>query len=130
MFDGGSKGILGEVYSSNIGVVGQGIDDRLNSRSGGCCLSSRRHEEDCLDGLFKLLRSEGMVGGERRTTMPGTNRWESPELNADGACLTCGRLCGQAHASVRSQFTFTYYYCKRHAYITPLFSPAARHPRN
>jgi len=54
MFDGGSKGILGEVYSSNIGVVGQGIDDGLDSRSGGCCLSSRRHEEDGLDGLFKF----------------------------------------------------------------------------
>jgi hypothetical protein len=71
MFDGGSKEILGEVYSSNFGVVGQGIDDRLDSssRSGGCCLSSRRHEEDGLDGLFKLLRLEGMVGGEGRTTM-------------------------------------------------------------
>jgi hypothetical protein len=59
MFDGGSKGILGKVYSSNFGVVGQGIDDRLDSRSGGCCLTSRRHEEDGLDGLLKLLRSEG-----------------------------------------------------------------------
>ena len=41
MFDGGSKGILGEVYSSDFGVVGQGIDDRLNGRRGGCCLASR-----------------------------------------------------------------------------------------
>jgi hypothetical protein len=45
MFDGDSKGILGEVYSSNFGVVGQGIDDRLNGRRGGCYLPSRRHEE-------------------------------------------------------------------------------------
>ena len=29
MPDGGSKGILGEVCSSNFGVIGQGIDDRL-----------------------------------------------------------------------------------------------------
>ena len=41
MFDGGSKGILGEVNSSDFGVVGQGIDDRLNGRRGGCCLASR-----------------------------------------------------------------------------------------
>jgi hypothetical protein len=41
MFDGGSEGIFGEVYSSDIGVVGQGIDDRLDSEIGGCCLSSR-----------------------------------------------------------------------------------------
>ena len=34
MFDGGRKGILGEVYSSNFGVVGQGTDDGLDSRSG------------------------------------------------------------------------------------------------
>jgi hypothetical protein len=81
MFDGGSKGILGEVYSSDFGVVGQGIDDRLDSRSGGCCLSSRRHEEDGLDGLFKLSRSEGMVRGEGRMMMEGTNRWEGPKLN-------------------------------------------------
>jgi hypothetical protein len=74
MFDGGNKGILGEVYSSKIGVVGQGIDDGLDSRSGRCCLSSRRHVEDGLDGLFKLLRSEGMVGGEGRMMMQGTNR--------------------------------------------------------
>jgi hypothetical protein len=67
MFDGGSKGIVGELYSSNFGVVGQGIDDRLDGKSGGCCLSSRRHEEDCLDGLFKFLRSEGTVRGEGRT---------------------------------------------------------------
>jgi hypothetical protein len=35
MFDGGSKGIFGEpeVYSSNSGIVGQGIQDRLDSRS-------------------------------------------------------------------------------------------------
>jgi hypothetical protein len=45
MFDGGSEGIFGEIYSSNIGVVGQGIDDRLDGKSGGCCLSSRRHDE-------------------------------------------------------------------------------------
>jgi hypothetical protein len=32
MFDGCSKGTVGEVYSSDFGVVGQGIDDRLNSR--------------------------------------------------------------------------------------------------
>src|SRR5450756_1507650 len=95
MFDGSSKGILGEVYSSNFGVVGQGIDDRLDSRSGG-----RRHEEDGLDGLFKLLRSEGM-GREGRTMMQGTNRWEGPELTADG--LTCERLMwrgGQALAGI------------------------------
>ena len=73
MFDGGGKGIFGEVYSGNFGVVGQGIDDGLDSsRSGGCCLCSRRHEEDGLDGLFKFLRSEGMVRGEGRTTMEGT----------------------------------------------------------
>ncbi len=59
MFDGDSKGILGEVYSSNFGVVGQCIDDRLDSRSGGCCLSSRRHEAGDSDSLFKLLSSEG-----------------------------------------------------------------------
>jgi len=82
MFDGGSKGILGEVYSSNIGVVGQGIDDGLDIRSGGCCLSSRRHVEDGLDGLFKLLSSEGMVQGEGRTMMEGTNRWEGPDQTA------------------------------------------------
>ena len=70
MFDGGSKGIVGEVYSSNSGVVGQGIDDRLDCKSGGCCLSSRRH----VDGLFKLFRSEEMVRGEGRTMMQGTNR--------------------------------------------------------
>ena len=58
MFDGGSKGIIGEVYSSNPGVVGQGIDDRLDSKSGGCCLTGRRHEED---GLFKFFSSEGMM---------------------------------------------------------------------
>ena len=34
MFDGGGKGILGEVDSSNFRVVGQGIDDRLD-RIGG-----------------------------------------------------------------------------------------------
>ena len=34
MFDGGSKGIVEEVYSGNIGVVGQGIDDGLDSRRG------------------------------------------------------------------------------------------------
>ena len=33
MLDGGSKGILGEVYSSNFGVIGQSIDDRLDGRS-------------------------------------------------------------------------------------------------
>jgi hypothetical protein len=98
MFDSGSKGILGEVYSSNFGVVGQGIDDRLDTsgRSGGCCLSCRRHEEDGLDGLFKLLRSEGMVRGEGKTTIQGTidGQVQGPELNGDGACLpvTFGRL--------------------------------------
>ena len=47
MFDGGSKWILGEVYSSNVGVIGQGINNGLDSsRSGGRCLTSRRHEED------------------------------------------------------------------------------------
>jgi hypothetical protein len=74
MFDGISKGIVGEVYSSNFGVVGQGIDDRLDGRSGKCCLSSQRHKEDGLDGLFKFLGSEGMVQGERRTIMQGINR--------------------------------------------------------
>jgi hypothetical protein len=74
MFDGGSKGIVGEVYSSNFGVVGQGIDDRLDGRSGGCCLSSRRHEEDGLDGLFKFLGSEEMARGEGRTMIQDTNR--------------------------------------------------------
>jgi hypothetical protein len=98
MFDSGSKGILGEVYSSNFGVVGQGIDDRLDTsgRSGGCCLSCRRHEEDGLDGLFKLLRSEGMVRGEGKTTIQGTidGQVQGPELNGDSACLpvTFGRL--------------------------------------
>ena len=59
MFDVGSKVILGEVYSSKFGVLGQGIDDGLDGRSGGCCLWSRRHEGDDLDGLFKLLCAEG-----------------------------------------------------------------------
>ena len=72
MVNGGEKGILGEIYSSNFGVVGQGIDDRLDSRSGGCCLFSRRHEEDGLYGLFSFLSSEGMVGGEGRTMIQGT----------------------------------------------------------
>jgi hypothetical protein len=57
MFDGGSEGILGEVYSSNFGVVGQGIDDGLNGRKGRRCLSSRRHEEGW---LFTLLSSDRM----------------------------------------------------------------------
>jgi hypothetical protein len=59
MFDGGSEGILGEVYSSNFGIVGQGIDDGLDSSSGGCCLSSRRHEEN---GFFRFLSLGGIVG--------------------------------------------------------------------
>ena len=46
---------------SNLGVISQGIGDRLDHRSQCCCLSNRRHEEDGLDGLFKLLRSEGMM---------------------------------------------------------------------
>jgi len=56
MFDGGSKGIVGEVYSSNFGVIGQGIDDRLNGRRGlgGCCLSSRRHDEGLTDHELEL----------------------------------------------------------------------------
>ena len=33
MFDVGSKVILGEVYSSKFGVLGQGIDDGLDGRS-------------------------------------------------------------------------------------------------
>jgi hypothetical protein len=74
MFDGDSKGILGEVYSSNFSVIRQGIDDRLD-RSGGCCLSTRRH--DGLNGLLRflpqILRTEGMVG-EGRTMMEVTNR--------------------------------------------------------
>ena len=45
MFDGGSEGILGEVYSSNSGVVSHGIDDRLNGKRWECWLSSQRHEE-------------------------------------------------------------------------------------
>jgi hypothetical protein len=80
MFDGDSKGILGEVYSSNFGVVGQGIDDGLDSRSGGCCLSSRGHEEDGSNGLLMFLRLEGIVRGEWRTMVEGTNRWEGPEM--------------------------------------------------
>ena len=88
MFDGGSKGVVGEVYSSNFSVVGQGIDDRLDSRSGGCCLSSRRHEEGGLYGFFRFLRSEGMVRGdggwENNDGGYGTyriniNRWETPD---------------------------------------------------
>src|SRR6266566_2519708 len=101
MVDGGSKGILGEVYSSNIGVVGQGIDDGLDIRSGGCCLSSRGHVEDGLDGLFKFLSSEGMVRGEGRTMMEGTIQWEGPELSPDGACLTHGRLMWPGRQEVK-----------------------------
>jgi hypothetical protein len=33
--------ILGEVYSSPLGIVGQGIDDQLDVSGGGCCLSSQ-----------------------------------------------------------------------------------------
>ena len=86
MFDGGSKGVVGEVYSSNFSVVGQGIDDRLDSRSGGCCLSSRRHDEGGLDGFFRFLRSEGMVRGDGRTMMEGTVRTAS--ILIDGRRLT------------------------------------------
>lgn len=65
MFDCGSKRVLGKVYSSNLGVVGQGIDDRLDGRSRGCWLSSRRHK-DGLDGLFRFLCSDGLsVVGSR-----------------------------------------------------------------
>jgi hypothetical protein len=87
MFDGGRKGILGEVYSSNFSVVGQGIDNRLDSERGGCCLSSQRHEED---GLFKFLRLEGMARGEGRTIREKIDG-RVQKLNADGECLTCGR---------------------------------------
>ena len=90
MIDGGSKGIIGEVYSSNFGVVGQGIDDRLDR--GGCCLSSRRHNEDGFNGLFRFLGLEGMVQGEGRTMREGTNRWVGVQ-NADGvtALDNCAR---------------------------------------
>jgi hypothetical protein len=58
LFERGSKGILREVYSGYFGVVHQGgIDDQLEVRSGGCFLSSRRHEDN---GLFTFVRAEGM----------------------------------------------------------------------
>jgi hypothetical protein len=64
----------------------------LDSKSGGCCLSSRRHVEDGLDGLFKLLRSEGMVGGEGRTMMQvQIDGRVQNYCNADGACLPGGQ---------------------------------------
>ena len=96
MFDGCSKGILGEVNSSNVGVVGQGIDDRLDRKSGGRCWSDRRHEEDGLDGWFKFLSSEGMVRGEGRMMMPGVprripNMWPS-------MCKYCMALSIGQHA--------------------------------
>ena len=71
MFDGGGKGILGEVDSSNFCVIGQGIDDRLDI-IGGCWLFSRRHY--VLDGLFSFfhLPVKGMVGGEGRSMVEGT----------------------------------------------------------
>ena len=85
MFDGGGKGILGEVNSSNFCVVGQGIDDGLD-RIGGCCLFSRRH--DVLNGLFSFLDLNGMVRAEGRTMMEVTNRWEGLEM----------QTCLMAHA--------------------------------
>ena len=69
MFDGGGKGILGEIDSSNFCVVGQGVDDRLD-RLGGRWLFGRRH--DVLNGLFSFLHLKGMVGGEGRSMMEGT----------------------------------------------------------
>ena len=69
MFDGGGKGILGEVDPSNFCVVGQGVDDRLD-RIGACWLFSRRH--GVLNGLFSFLHLKGMVGGEGRSMMEGT----------------------------------------------------------
>ena len=94
MFDGCSEGIRGEVNSSNVGVVAQGIDDRLDRKSGGRCLSDRRHEEDGLDGLFKFLGSEGMVRGDGRVLamMPREN----------GEFLTCAQACANSTLSGRN----------------------------
>jgi hypothetical protein len=57
----GSERVLREVYSSLFGVIGQGIDDQFDVFSGGCCLSSRRHEENgsFTAICFRLGSSEG-----------------------------------------------------------------------
>ena len=65
MFKGGGKRILGEVYSSYLGIVSQSINDQLNVRSGGC-LASRRHEDN------DFFRREDRLGGNR-TRAQGTN---------------------------------------------------------
>ena len=72
MFERGSKRCLGKVYSSYFGIVGQGIDDQLETRSGGCCLSSQRHEDN---GLFTFFRSDSQreLAGRRRVRI--TDRW-------------------------------------------------------
>lgn len=45
LFESNSEWILREVYPSHFGVIGQGIDDQLDVRGGGCCLTSRRHDD-------------------------------------------------------------------------------------
>ena len=83
MFDGGSKGIVGEVYSGNFGIVCQGIDDRLDGISGGCRWFSRRHEEDGPDGFSSFyVQRDGGRGREKDgagyKSMGGSNAEPKP----------------------------------------------------
>ncbi len=71
MFDRCGKRVLGEVYSSNNGVVGQGIDNRLDGRRGGRCLSGSRHEG--MDRSRSCVQSRGDEAGDGRTRVQGTN---------------------------------------------------------
>ena len=91
LFERGSKCILRKVYSGYFGVVSQGIDDQLDVGSGGCCLASRRHEDD---GCFKFRRdSDGLpVKGREKRVRVGISRGRSTVQTAQG--------CGDAHEAV------------------------------
>ena len=62
MLDVLSKGILRKVYSGEIGVVGQGIDDQLEVRMwlGGHGMANRGHE---INGKFVRLEGVGVGKG-------------------------------------------------------------------
>jgi hypothetical protein len=65
-----AKGFFKEIYSNLFRIIGQGVDGELDVRSGGCCLSSQRHEDN---GLFMFFL--GFFISQRRRSVIPVGEW-------------------------------------------------------